>query len=141
LFLFVAWAGGVLGLQGVIKAGGIGRKLEARQMDTEKDPEKRVLTISAPLMATILILFGIGYTIDYNSMSFLFSHDVRLPSSLSLAALSPFQPLRLQCTSNTTRTELIRVWSRMHHHKSKVVSKRSVEDVLHKERRSDKHRV
>lgn len=46
-------------------------------------------------MATILILFGIGYTIDYNSMSFLFSHDMRLPSSPSLVALSPIQPLRL----------------------------------------------
>ena len=28
-----------------------------------------VLTCSAPLLATIFILFGIGYTIDYNSMS------------------------------------------------------------------------
>lgn len=92
-------------------------------------------------MATILILFGIGYTIDYNSMSYLFSHDVRLPSSPSLAALSPIRPLRLQCTSNTTRTELIRVWIGMHHHKFKVVSKRSVEDVPQKERNSDKHRA
>jgi hypothetical protein len=28
-----------------------------------------MLTRSAPLLATILVLFGIGYTIDYNSES------------------------------------------------------------------------
>jgi len=31
--------------------------------------EGEELTDSKPLLATILILFGIGYTIDYNSMS------------------------------------------------------------------------
>jgi hypothetical protein len=30
---------------------------------------RQTLTSSAPVMATILILFGIGYTIDYNSTS------------------------------------------------------------------------
>jgi hypothetical protein len=77
------------------------------------------LTSSKPLLATILILFGIGYTIDYNSMS-------PQPASSSLADLallplkmSPAYRLPLlflnyhfnqQCTSNTTRTVLIRVY-------------------------------
>ena len=71
-------------------------------------------------MATILILFGIGYTIDYNSM-FLPLLSVRLADLvlsllLSLACRlfifslpTPKYRFIQQCTSNTTRTELIRV--------------------------------
>ena len=29
--------------------------------------EENALTFSGPLLATVLVLFGIGYTIDYNS--------------------------------------------------------------------------
>jgi hypothetical protein len=38
-------------------------------MEREMDPKELELINSKPLLATILILFGIGYTIDYNSMS------------------------------------------------------------------------
>jgi hypothetical protein len=42
-----------------------------RDMDQDggNDAIESELTTSKPLLATILILFGIGYTIDYNSMS------------------------------------------------------------------------
>ena len=36
--------------------------------------QEPALTFSAPLLATIFILFGIGYTIDYNS-TFLLSSE------------------------------------------------------------------
>jgi hypothetical protein len=84
--------------------------------------ERAELTSSKPLLATILILFGIGYTIDYNSMSPTF-HGVCLADLVLLPLLSfsahlilllslPSSNYRFiqQCTSNTTRTELIRVY-------------------------------
>jgi hypothetical protein len=77
------------------------------------------LTSSKPLLATILILFGIGYTIDYNSMSPLLhgvclADLVFLPLLLFSASRFSLLPSKhrfvQQCTSNTTRTELIRVY-------------------------------
>jgi hypothetical protein len=77
------------------------------------------LTSSKPLLATILILFGIGYTIDYNSMSLCLDSSSLADLALLPLKMSPAYRLSLlfpnhrfiqQCTSNTTRTELIRVY-------------------------------
>jgi hypothetical protein len=90
--------------------------VEWRRADYQRGQE---LTSSKPLLATILILFGIGYTIDYNSMSLLLDTlslaDLVLLSLLfslvyRFSQFCPNHHFNQQCTSNTTRTELIRVY-------------------------------
>jgi hypothetical protein len=94
------------------------------------------LTYSAPVMATILILFGIGYTIDYNSMSiciynrtmdqadlspsFTFNYSVIYVISCLASHPLEIDIFRKQCTSNTTRTEPTRGRSWMHRYKRVV---------------------
>jgi hypothetical protein len=87
-------------------------------------------------MATILILFGIGYTIDYNSMSigiynrtmdradlfssFTFNYSVIYVISCPSSHTLDINIFRQQCTSNTTRTEPTRGRSWMHRYKRVV---------------------
>jgi hypothetical protein len=101
------WMVGVC--QGVCILNGEGRNFQRGQE----------LTSSKPLLATILILFGIGYTIDYNSMSLILPPSspadlallpLLLFSAYRFSVLSPNHRFIQQCTSNTTRTELIRVY-------------------------------
>ena len=55
------------------------------------------LTRSAPLLATILVLFGIGYTIDYNSEP---SEDVPSVQLTRSAPQAPQERPPLECPSD-----------------------------------------
>ena len=55
------------------------------------------LTRSAPLLATILVLFGIGYTIDYNSELSCYLQTRRVTGS---APQAPQERPPLECSSS-----------------------------------------
>ena len=61
---------------------------------TQNDICEPELINRKPLLATILILFGIGYTIDYNSMSLYF---IRRPVLTHSASQTPQKRSPLDC--------------------------------------------